>query len=257
MKFKFGFYLIAAFFMLSLVGCSGLSGQTKIIAHKVNLSENNRPIPMLKASSVTLEKDGTRLEHAGTPAWGEFNKDGRDLDVLKKSIQVTLDKINKHAERKDGQLNLYIIIRRHFLAHSNNAGAVIACVAWCTTNENQKILFEEQFYAASKAKHTSSIGNLKNTVNKRIIARISETTLKIAQEETGKPIEPVSVEHTSNDISDLIKILPDYVQSWSNVMVFDGGNFFYLYSVGGSGQKIVEWYWAVPTEKINWEKHIK
>ncbi len=235
--------LILVFF---LSGC-GTKGGTSIIEYSPKAFSETREIPILNLSSLTLRDGGTKLINVGTFPWGEFNKDGSDLHVLRESFEKTINNSNSLITQRKSPLNIHVIINRYLVAHSNRACAVAACVSWCITEENDNVLYDETFFAMSKGRILTTIGAIKNSTNKNIIARIIEKSLHLNQE------SPVTqVKNTSNDFNEIIKALPKGLASTDVNMTLSNLPEYAVFA-----EENITWDWVNYSTKINWKEYLR
>lgn len=230
-------------------GC-GLTGRTIPFTLEIPKPASEKPMAAIKVAEIDLEEDSTQLISVGVYGWGEF--DTNDLKVIEKSLNQTLSKVSTSAGSV-GELNLHVVIRRYLVAASNNQGFALACVAWCATNEDQEIVFHEQFYA-SKAYRMASIGDVKMAVHKGVVRRIAENSVLLASSNRNFGFEPVMPKNTYNSFEEAARKMPKRLAS-SYTGSYDLGSGYYFYAIPGSSQDI-DSGWASESNHINWEGYL-
>jgi len=243
----------ARFFVICLltVGC-GVTGRTKPFTLLLPTPVNANQMKDIKIGSVELGEDSTRLVSVGTIPWGKFSS--QDLVVFDKSLRNTISKATLNPNRQsDSALQLYIIVRRYLTATSNNKVTVLACIAWCATDQNGKIVYHEQFYASKSSGFVGTVGSVKNSVNKSIVSRIAQTAINIASLTDEAAIEPVLTEDTFNSFEEAAKGVPGELASYYSGS-FDLGSAYYFYFGWAKGRTNLDW--AEQSHHINWNTYL-
>jgi hypothetical protein len=234
-----------------MTGC-GVTGKTSPFTLQLETPAMGEQMADIKIVSVELGEASSRLVPVGVYAWGKFSDE--DLAVLEKSLRDTISGVNhRQYAQSDSALHLYTIIRRYLLAASNVEGAVLACIAWCATDENRNIVYHEQFYA-SKAAGMTTLGAIKNSVNKSIVLRIAQTAVNIASSTGESAIEPVLAENTYNYFEEAAEGTPKKLASYYTG-TFDLGSAYYLY-FGYLKSPGINLGWVKEPQHINWDGYL-
>jgi len=230
---------------LMFCGC-GTFGGTKVVS--VPMSNMPRgPFAQIHTGTVTLAANATKLDAVGVYPVGEFSK--KDLRNIDKSLSKAFCTIQQSQEVDSARnLTIHVMIRRYLVAASNNDGGTLACVSWCAVNQDDQIVYDEQFYA-SYSSHFSTLGRSKNKVNLAIVSRIAEVSAYLASPNPRKH----SIKYPENayaTISPAIEDLPEVLYSclYANV----GGSIISA-SAGGT----TEWEWAAQNNRVNWAAYLK
>lgn len=225
---------------LLLIGC-GTTGKTRPFTLKIEHGQEKMDI--INVVSVDKSKDSAKLAAVGVIPMGRFSE--KDLAVIEKSIKDTIANININSSKTSGETNIYIIIRAYYVAASNNACSVMASIAWCATDENKNIIYSEQFYATAKGIIMTTIGSVKNKLQKNIVNRIARTAVNIASsDENTAAISPYAAENTYISYKAAAQTVPKSLSSF-----YSGPLYGYI---GGN----VDWNQVQKNDVINWKEYI-
>jgi hypothetical protein len=165
-----------AVLFLSACGTTGETSRTTVTLENIPPSSELR---QTNVASVESDFDGIRLVNVGVQPWGKF--DANDMANLEGSLNDTLKAVTKgHLSADQGMISVHLVIRKYIVATSNNAGAVWAGVDWCVADRDNRILFQETFYATSSARLIGTVGGVKDAVNRAIVKRIAQSTIALA-----------------------------------------------------------------------------
>ncbi len=216
-------------------GC-GLFGRTKA-----------KPLHDLQPLSVPLQvhevalEPNTKLQNVGTFAIGEYG--ARDLSTLEQTLEQSLDAA---AKPQGDEFRVHVLVRRFLVAHSNNAGLAVACVAWALTNPEGELVFHEQFYAADSVRLWGTIGGLKNHVHQGISRHILDQASQVA---SGEGPLPVRGEYVFPTYDSAAAVLPDSLTSVHVASFgFGAGYSFAMWTVQGSSERS----WVREEGHVDW-----
>lgn len=148
-------------------------------------SSNRHPT---NVASVERDEDGIWLMNVGTPRLGKF--DDVDQDNLKASLQATLKAaMRDRVVDSAGMIDVHLSIRKYFVATTNTAVAVFAGVDWCAADANNRILFQETFYATRTVSYALSVGDVKDAVDRTMVKRIAQSAIALAAEAQPGQVE--------------------------------------------------------------------
>lgn len=236
------FIIVALFFLMAGCGMTGKTLQT--VVRPQDFGGKSSISRFVRLKHLSVEPNGTSLISVGAYPWGEYSED--DRQTLESSINASLNNLQLAENPKTPELNLHIKIRRHLVAFSNNAGAVLACVAWCATVGNE-IIYSEQFYASAGGT-LRTVGSMKDEVHRGIIKRLLSSAVILANEGQLSDKLPSIVDATYLKFTDAIAPLP--------VSLTGTPPPGYIY-VHGNPKQQVPWSWGEPSEEIDWEEQIR
>lgn len=191
-----------------ITGC-GITGNTQSFTLKVVPPSFNKLLPSITVASVDTEPNCSSLVVVpGVIPWGKFNSE--DLSVLKKSLHNTFRMVNtSYPTDSQIELNIHMVVRRYRVAASNNVVAVLACVGWCITDQQNRIVYHEQFYASRKGGiFDPTLGAVKDVTNKAIVRSIVQNTVNYASTDKGTAFDTVVVKNTYSSFEAAIQNLP-------------------------------------------------
>jgi len=209
----------------TLLACTGSTRET------LNIRPGGRArlaVPII-VEKVTASPDAPGLIAARTMRIGAFNLD--DLANIRGSLVDTLRAAADPASTSiDDRLRLSVVIRRYLVAHSNNAGGVLAAVDWCAARDDGSAIYREIFYATAEGQLVTTLGEVKNRAQRAIVRRVAESALRLAAV-GATPNLPVAVEGTYDDLSAATTTLPATLKSVA-VSPFVGSNIAQIAFVG-------------------------
>ena len=167
--YRIGIGLLITIAAMLATGC-GVTGGTQ--RFKVDLGGAiDSPIRRIQVATVKVEADANLVQSTGTYTWGAFN--AKDAAILKASLVDTLNgAVDGLTTDTATPLRIHLLVRRYIVAHSNNAGGVLACVSWCLSGASESVVFQETFYASASGHLVTTIGQIKDSVNRAIVKRI-------------------------------------------------------------------------------------
>jgi hypothetical protein len=229
-----------------LFGC-GTMGGTKVITLKLD----SQPVTMqahIDVAAVDLAENATKLQTVGVFQVGEFNQS--DLDNLTASLRGTIAAIQEGSTFVAGKkLRAFVVLRRYLVVTSNKDAAILVCIGWCLADENNSVVYHEQFYA-SKHRSLVTVGATKNSANEAILRRIATVCSHLASTNTDKERIPSTTPDTYINFDEAVKSLPDELQSHH---FFSGSGYVAFWNPMGRAQ----WDWTKHPDNINWEDYLK
>lgn len=229
---------LAALAALALAGCGGLMGGTKpfvVTAAPPGASATRHRIEM---GGVTIAPGANDLRATGTYHVGKFDEE--DRKILARSFVDSLATVAWPANDSK-PWSVHVHLRRYLVAHSNNDGGVLACVAWALADASGHTLHADQFYssmAADDAEHRT-LGGVKNDINKAVVARIVRESVEIASASDPSKSRPkVDVPFTYDTIQDAADRLPKRLTSLMGLPTF--------------ATRKVDWEEVDPPGQVDW-----
>lgn len=195
----------------------------------------------LRVETVELEPGQTHLQNVGTFAWGEYGE--RDLEILRESLQATVG-------AAPAGPSVHLVVRRFLVAHSNNEGFAVACVAWALTDETGALVFHEQFYAADYVKIWGTIGGIKNHVHEGITRHVAEQAARIRN---GQQPAPPAGEYVFPSYESATAGMPTSLTSHHFQALYLGGAYaFARYAIKGDSHRD----WARREDHLDWDARL-
>lgn len=151
---------------------------------------------------VEMEPGAAKVVNVGTYKVGKYKS--RDLGVLERMLEHTVP----IRGAPEDSFRVHLIVRSFLVAHSNNKGAGIACVAWALTNPEGELVYDEQFYA-SRSSPPPSISGIKNRIHQAIVKRVHHRTQDVAADRAIS----LPPEDTYDDFSRAASRVPDRFRS--------------------------------------------
>ncbi len=236
-------------------GC-GTTGKTwRFVLH---IPSTTPPTASVRVGSVTVEKDAASLQSVAVYQWGKFTTN--DLDNIEHSLRDTLSEAAPFSPDREKQLRVHVVIRKHYVAVSNTAGAALACVAWAATDATNGVVFSEQFYVAHYIYVAGTAGSLKDSVHRTIVRRVVEGALHLAGARDAARGPDSNVPNTFLSFDDAVRHLPGHMVSMGSPPVNISGappllndvamGFFLLPSTVQKPQ----WKEARVSDNIDWPK---
>lgn len=226
--------LLLVFGLAGVSGCGAVTGETTqqtVPLDTLSLPATSVPVAV---ASVTSRPDASELFTSGVYRWGEF--DQADIANLRMSLESTLSAAVSQNRLDDSDMvRLYVLIRKYIVASSNAEIAALAAIDWCAARGDGIPLYGEVFYAADQVQWFGTLGDVKNNVNRAIIARIAESSLQLAARDGSAPNLPRDVDGTFDQLEDALDILPDSVAS-AGYAVAGGASY-----VSGSTPVTIPW----------------
>ncbi len=233
--------LTLALLVASLSGC-GLFGRTKAQSIAPPAQLHSR----LQVRPVALEPGQTHLQNVGTFAIGEYGS--RDVEALTETIRATVAGATPPADAP--AFDVHVVVRRFLVAHSNNEGFAVACVAWALTDATGAIRFHEQFYASDYVRLWGTIGGVKNNVHEGITRHIIEQAARVA---AGEEPAPVTATYAHPSYEAATAGIPTQLSSVHYNAVFLGGGYsFRPVRIKGDSHR----GWARRDDHIDWSARL-
>lgn len=175
-----------------LVACS-IQGDTSRMTLELEPVANSSLMRQVAVASVEREEGGIRamssddpMIRAIIPDIGIFNS--QDQANLHDSLVDTLHQAQKGYSLSQAEpIRIHLLVRRHYVASSNNAGVIFAGVEWVAVDQQQQILFKDAFYATSVCDNRNKVlpsictlGWEKDKVHAAIIKRVATIAMTLA-----------------------------------------------------------------------------
>ncbi|MBW2223310.1 MAG: hypothetical protein JRF54_03665 [Deltaproteobacteria bacterium] len=229
-------YIIWAFILFAAAACSAHVRTVRLSVHATQA---------VSVAPIELERGGSKLTAVGSYKVGKY-KD-RDLRVLQKMLEKTIPVRGS----PEDTFQIHLVMRRILIAHSNNDGAAIACVAWALTSPGGELIFDEQFYAARVAPPLS-VNGIKNRIHEAITKRVHDRAQEVA---SGLPFSPPP-EDTYDEYERAASRVPNRFKSEIPTILggYDkwGGQVGIWRTVSGSSGE----GFAQPSDHINWYRRL-
>ncbi len=240
---------------VAIAGC-GTTGATKTFVLPIDSAATSSLEHPLKLGSFAVAEDANFVIAAGTYEWGTL--DAADQHKFESSVQATLDTIDwQFADEAAPIWEIHVFLRRHIIAHDNNSAGLLVCVSWALASASGTVVYEEQFYATNSAFLVGTLGGVKNSVNRAVVRRIIESSLRLASSE---PLSSTSIKYTYDTIAEAANTLPAQYQSWPVLQFYPLGDGILLASVARPQDetiKTVGWEALDATVPVNWPQRIE
>jgi hypothetical protein len=205
--------LLASF---CLTGCSG----SLITAHKFVLTID---MPAALKTEANIKEafvdfsDQTRLvipvvsDDIDKFAYGLGAFDETDVANLEASLRDTLQQAQLRGSSANARpdWNLHVVIRAYMEYGQDTQRHNLACIAWCLTGPEDRILFHEQFYTHEKLTLMTSVGDLKTKINKYIVSRVARRALILCSNPAQWTFNDKDDPSTYDSFEAAVKTLPD------------------------------------------------
>lgn len=236
-----------ATFLLS--ACAATMGHTTRVVVPLDNAELLDGLRPTKVATLGREEDGIRLMNVGVKAWGKFDDD--DQENIRASLEDTLTEATRGRVAGNAEpINVHIVIRKYFVGSSNVAAAVWAGVDWCAADANNRVLFQEAFYATSTGRFVGTLGGNKDNVNRAIVKRIAQSTIALAA--SLQPGE-LKVAGTYSAFEEAVATMPETLRSWG-LILFTAPIPLYI---PGTKPERLPLEWALMQEPIDWQKRLE
>jgi hypothetical protein len=236
----------------AVISACGSTGATSRFVLPIVLPGGEKVSTSVDVASVAMDADAAYLTVVNVKPWGKFGPD--DLKNIEQSLKDTISPhLTATSRNMDSQIDLHLIVRRHFVSMSNTAGAVLACVAWAATTSKGSVIYEEQFYAFDSGYLVTTIGLIKDSVQKAIVRRIATTSLEIA-------LDPATTTHqrkfdkTSTSFKEAVSRLPKSMVSLGDPALM---TLSVIGAIIPSGKVTIEWKEADLSEAFDWSGYLK
>ena len=239
--------LILAGTLLSACGIMGNTTRSVVQIENQPATGQFRPISV---GTVAREDEGNRLLNVRVFAWGKFSDD--DQSNIEASLADTLHAATHRIGQPSGDpIKVHVLIRKYFVASSNNGGAIFAGVDWALTATNNQLMFQDAFYATRECHFPQlcTLGGLKDAVNSAIIRRIAQKAITFA---TGGHPESVSNVGTYSTFESAAATMPTTIKSSGAVYLSGSVPVF----VPDSAPAKVEVDWAEMKPPVDWNRRL-
>lgn len=233
-----GFYLT----LLGLQGCAGaLGGTDSFVLDVVPMQAENLQY-IIDVGTIDVADDANELDSVGTYHVGKLDQD--EIADIRKSLTKTLENVSwQDAAAGRPTLDVHIMFTRYYVAHSNNDGAIVACVDWALANGGHDIAYAERFFTSIQAddvKGLNTLGGVKNMLNAAVVRRVTDRSLAYS---AGTP-DPASiaVPHTYSTIEEAAAPLPQRLTS--------------LLGLPALSTKSVHWTEDASSAPFDWNKYL-
>lgn len=232
--------------LAALSGC-GITAARESSVLPLDLHGGEKVTTSMNVASVTIEDDAAYLTAVKVKPWGKFGPD--DLTNIEQSLKDTIaPSLTAKSHNVDSQMDLHLVVRKYIVSLSNTAGAVLVCVAWAATTSKGTVIYKEQFYAFDAGYLTTTIGHIKDSVQKAIVQRIAKTSLEIAQDPvTAK--KPRKFDKTSSSFEEAVSCLPKTILSMDDPAAM---TFSFIGLFIPSGKATIKWEMADLKEAFDW-----
>lgn len=235
---------------LGLAGCGGAFGGTKPVVAPIAQAERWQPQRRVQLGTIVVAEDANDVRATGTFHVGKFSRG--DREVLERSFWDTLETVSWPADGARSDWRVHLLVRRYLVAHSNNAGGVLACVSWALATADGKVVHSEQFYASNRGGATGrksdiegmdTLGKVKDSVNQAIVERVVNASVRLSSTDGGSRGLPVDVEHTYASIADAAAPLPKRLTS--------------LMGFPTVAHRKVDWAEVDPPGRVDWAQRLQ
>jgi hypothetical protein len=232
---------LAAAVATLLSGCGGAMGGTKPFVVAIGPDAVAGAKHRVELGTVTVAADANDLRATGTYHVGKFDEE--DREILRRSFADTLSKSSWPSGSGDAW-QLHVHLRRYLVAHSNNDGGVLACVAWALTTADGRPIHTDQFYASVAADDAASgertLGGIKNQLNRSVVERIVRSAAAVAAAPDPAHSHPrIAVAQTYDTIQEAAAGLPKRLVS--------------LMGLPAIATRKVDWAEVDPPGEVDWK----
>lgn len=236
--------------------CAATMGQTTRRAVEVDRALTTAPIQPVQVKTVDVDSAGIQLLSVHVQPWGRF--DANDLQNIRGSLEDTIGAATRSrgsSGNGSGEIQVRLVIRGYFVAASNNAGGVLAVADWCVADQDERVLYQEVFYASHAARLVGTLGGEKDAVNQAMVRRVAETSLLLA---SGADVDrlPRKVKNTYDGFEEAVKILPAEFQSFGVAGGASPAENLVLMLVPNSPSTPANWESVKVEQPINWSQRL-
>jgi len=242
--------LLSLLVFAALSAC-GTTGATSRFVLPLDLHGGEKVTTSVNVASVAMDADAAYLTVVKVKPWGKFGPD--DLKNIEQSLKDTIEPHRTATSRNvDSQMDLHLVVRKYVISMSNTAGAVLACVAWAATTSKGSVIYKEQFYAFDAGYLVTTIGHIKDSVQKAIVHRIATTSLEIAQD-PATTTKPRKFDKTSTSFEEAVSCLPKSMVSMGDPATM---TFSFIGLLIPSGKATIAWKMAELSEAFDWSGYL-
>jgi hypothetical protein len=229
-------------------------GETTRRAVEVDRALPEAAMKPVEVKTVDVDSVGIQLLWVGVKPWGRFN--ANDLQNIRGSLEDTIAAAMRgHLATPSGGIQVQLVIRGYFVAASNNAGGVLAVVDWCAADQDERVVYQEVFYASHAARFVGTLGGEKDAVNQAIVRRVAETSLLLSSG-GGADRLPRRVKNTYDGFKDAVAVLPAEFQSLGLPGGASAGVNLVLLLIPNTPSTPANWESVKVEQPINWSERL-
>ena len=240
MRARFVVAAAAAVFLGSTTAHAGVLGGTKSFV--LDLAAPSSPQHhRINVESVRIANRANQLDSVGSYHVGDL--DAKEVGKIESSLAETLAQVAwPSVDSNADAWALHVVVRHYHMAHSNNDGGVLATVSWAAV-AGDAIVFTDDFYVSmQKSDGGKTLGRLKELLNRAIVQRIAETSVRLAGAQAAEGVSPAGVAHTYSTVAEAAAPLPKRLVS-----------FLGLPPVAKKG---MDWTDGAPTAPFDWPEEL-
>jgi hypothetical protein len=228
--------------LLGLQGCAGALGGTNSFVLDVEPTQAENLQYVIDVGTIDVADDANELDSVGTYHVGKLDQD--EIADIRKSLTRTLGNVSwQDAAAGKPALDVHIMFTRYYVAHSNNDGAILACVDWALANGRNDVAYAERFFTSIQAddvKGLNTLGAVKNMLNAAVVRRVADRSLAYS---AGTP-DPatIAVPHTYSTIEEAATPLPERLTSLLGLPAFS--------------TKSMHWTEKAASAPFDWNKYL-
>jgi hypothetical protein len=256
--------LISPIFLLCLlaviVGCD----TTRLFRASENFLDTNELVsekPLARINPFNFEFIETTRVY---DRWQKLDSYASESDVidLSTSLKNNLSRAQSSTIELDLPYNwhLYPVIRTYMqVYHGSGDGEILTCIAWCLTDEDQNVLYHEQFYTVN-LRHMynfgKSIGAFKTDANYSIVRRIVRRVFVLAALPDKITFDEADDPNTYDTFTKAYSQLPPF-EVWKDLQ-FEGTEIIgqSSYEVYRLSEQLPGWESTQKTDFIDWEAYL-
>lgn len=227
---------------LGFQGCAGALGGTDSFVLDVEPAQAENLKYVIEAGTVDVAENANELDSVGTYHVGKL--DQGEIDDIRESLARTLANVSwEDAAAGRPALDVHVVFTRYHVAHSNNDGAVIACVDWALADGRSDIAYSERFFTSIQAddvKGINTLGAVKNMLNAAVVRRVTDRSL--AYSAGGPDPATIAVPHTYSTMQEAAAPLPERLTS--------------LLGLPSFSTKSMHWEEDAPAAPFDWSRYL-
>jgi len=223
--------------------------KARLMAAPVTFAENTRIVDITGGRKVASE--------GGFGGIGSFNQD--DARTLGESMQTIIDSVQSVAlETQLSKWHIYTVVRSSMETFNARNGfrKTVRCVAWCIADEQNKVLYHEQFFMYAHNRLFQPVGDYKTSTNKIVARRIIRRALQLTTNPDSVDFLENEDPDTYDDFFALREKLPE-LEVWQNVKYagtsYTPGGRYHVYRVSGRDPG---WETTNSQDDIDWKSYI-
>lgn len=230
----------AAALLGSTVADAGVLGGTKSFV--LELEAPSSPMRHhVNVESVRIANRANQLDSVGSYHVGDL--DAKEVGKIESSLGETLAHVAwPGVDSNADTWTLHAVVRHYHMAHSNNDGGVLATVSWAVVDDGN-IVFTDDFYVSmQKSDGGKTLGKLKELLNRAIVRRIAETTVRLAGAQAPDGVTAADVAHTFSTVEEAAAPLPKRLVSFLGLPPV--------------AKKSMDWTDGAPTTPFDWPEEL-